>query len=55
MIQRNIESVLCTLLKKYPAVNITGTQQSGKTTLVRNLTGDYNYFSLENPDRACLP
>ena len=50
MIKRNIESILNALLKKYPAVNITGPRQSGKTTLVKNLTGNYNYFSLENPD-----
>jgi len=50
MIGRNIEKILCTLLQKYPAINITGPRQSGKTTLVKNLTGDYNYFSLENPD-----
>jgi len=50
MINRNIENTLSTLLQKYPAVNITGPRQSGKTTLVKNLKGDYNYFSLENPD-----
>ena len=38
------------LLQKYPAVNITGPRQSGKTTLVKSITGNYNYFSLENPD-----
>ena len=50
MIRRNIEQVLCTLLQKFPAVNITGPRQSGKTTLVKSLNGDYNYLSLENPD-----
>ena len=50
MINRNIENVLFMLLQKYPAVNITGPRQSGKTTLVKNLNRDYNYFSLENPD-----
>jgi len=50
MISRNIERVLFALLQKYPAINITGPRQSGKTTLVKNLTNDYNYFSLENPD-----
>ncbi|MCL1932827.1 MAG: ATP-binding protein [Candidatus Azobacteroides sp.] len=50
MISRNIEKVLFALLQKYPAVNITGPRQSGKTTLVKSIAGDYNYFSLENPD-----
>jgi predicted AAA+ superfamily ATPase len=50
MINRNIETILRLLLQKYPAVNITGPRQSGKTTLVKALNGDYNYFSLENPD-----
>ena len=50
MIYRDIEKILFTLLQKYPAVNITGPRQSGKTTLVKNLNGNYNYFSLENPD-----
>ena len=50
MIRRKIEQVLFALLQKYPAVNITGPRQSGKTTLVKSLNGDYNYLSLENPD-----
>ena len=50
MINRDIEKVLLSLLQKYPAVNITGPRQSGKTTLVKSLNGNYNYFSLENPD-----
>jgi len=50
MINRKIEGALCTLLQKYPAINITGPRQSGKTTLAKNLDGNYNYFSLENPD-----
>jgi predicted AAA+ superfamily ATPase len=50
MIYRTIEKILQTLLQKYPAVNITGPRQSGKTTLAKAMNGDYNYFSLENPD-----
>ena len=49
MINRKIEEVLFSLLQKFPAINITGPRQSGKTTLVKNLQG-YHYFSLENPD-----
>jgi len=50
MIYREIEDTLFSLMKKYPAINITGPRQSGKTTLVRELLKDHRYFSLENPD-----
>jgi predicted AAA+ superfamily ATPase len=50
MIHREIEDTLFELLQKYPAVNITGPRQSGKTTLVKNLNSDHRYFSLEDPD-----
>jgi predicted AAA+ superfamily ATPase len=49
MINRTIERILFELLQKFPAINITGPRQSGKTTLAKSLQG-YNYFSLENPD-----
>jgi predicted AAA+ superfamily ATPase len=50
MIYRTIEQKLFSLLKKYPAINITGPRQSGKTTLVKSVAEAYNYFSLENID-----
>jgi predicted AAA+ superfamily ATPase len=50
MISRTIEQKLFSLLDKYPAINITGPRQSGKTTLVKNAAKAYNYFSLENID-----
>ena len=50
MIYRHIQEKLISLLEKYPAINITGPRQSGKTTLVKNIAGNYNYFSLENID-----
>ena len=50
MIFRQIQQKLLALLEKYPAINITGPRQSGKTTLVKNVAGNYNYFSLENID-----
>jgi predicted AAA+ superfamily ATPase len=50
MINRDIESTLRLLLQQYPAISITGPRQSGKTTLVKSLGPDYNYFSLENID-----
>lgn len=33
-----------------PFVTVLGPRQSGKTTLVRSLFGDYDYVSLETPD-----
>ena len=50
MIYRKIEKVLFSLMQKYPAINITGPRQSGKTTLVKELLKEHRYFSLENPD-----
>jgi len=50
MIYRNIEQSLFSLMQKYPAINITGPRQSGKTTLVKEFLKEYRYFSLENPD-----
>ena len=50
MIYRKIAKALFSLMQKYPAINITGPRQSGKTTLVRELLNDHRYFSLENPD-----
>ncbi|MDR2970763.1 MAG: ATP-binding protein [Bacteroidales bacterium] len=50
MIYRAIEQKLFSLLEKYPAINITGPRQSGKTTLVKSVAKAYNYFSLENID-----
>ncbi|MDE0503103.1 MAG: ATP-binding protein [Candidatus Poribacteria bacterium] len=34
----------------YPVVTLTGPRQSGKTTLVQALFGEYRYLSLEAPD-----
>jgi predicted AAA+ superfamily ATPase len=50
MINREIEKALVSLMQKYPAINLTGPRQSGKTTLVKQLLQDHRYFSLENPD-----
>ncbi|MDR2086468.1 MAG: ATP-binding protein [Dysgonamonadaceae bacterium] len=50
MINREIEKIFLHLLQKYPAVNITGPRQSGKTTLVKSMGEGYRYFSLEDPE-----
>ena len=44
MINREIEKIVLGLLQKYPAINITRPRQSGKTTFVKNLHGDYHYL-----------
>jgi len=49
MIKRQIEEKALYFSEKYPVVTITGPRQSGKTTLVENLFGDHEYYSLENP------
>ena len=38
------------LLSMYPTVTITGSRQSGKTTLARMLLPDWSYVSLEDPE-----
>ena len=50
MIYRELQQKLLSLLGKYPAINITGPRQSGKTTLAKSIAHDYNYFSFENID-----
>ena len=49
MIQRTIGKRLLELLAYYPVVVLTGPRQSGKTTLLKNMFPDREYFNLENP------
>jgi predicted AAA+ superfamily ATPase len=50
MIGREIEKEILKVVGKMPVICITGPRQSGKTTLVKNLFPDYNYFNLEFPE-----
>ena len=50
MIERILKSKLIEMANKYPIVTLTGPRQSGKSTLLRNSFGDYEYVSLEDPD-----
>lgn len=50
MIKRDIEPLLHTLARQYPALAISGPRQSGKTTLARMAFPQKAYVSLENPD-----
>lgn len=51
MIKRSIEKKIKEDITKYPIVTLTGPRQSGKTTLLKNLFPDYDYASLEDPDK----
>ncbi|MFZ5376206.1 MAG: ATP-binding protein [Patescibacteria group bacterium] len=50
MIKRLIASHIDRLKKKFPVIVVTGPRQSGKTTLIRKIFSDYQYFNLENPE-----
>jgi uncharacterized protein len=50
MIQRAIENEILNASEKMPVICITGPRQSGKTTLVRHLFPDYQYYNLEFPE-----
>lgn len=50
MIPRAITPTLLRLFRQFPILTLTGTRQSGKTTLIREQFPEYDYVSLENPD-----
>jgi len=50
IIPRTLTKTAASLLKKYPALTITGPRQSGKTTLARLLFPQKPYVNLEEPD-----
>jgi len=50
IIPRALTKTAAALLKKYPALTITGPRQSGKTTLARLLFPKKPYVNLETPD-----
>lgn len=50
MLRRHLTQALKAAAATYPVVTLTGPRQSGKTTLVRALFGEYRYLSLEAPD-----
>lgn len=54
MIPRAITPTMTRLFRQFPILTLTGTRQSGKTTLLRDQFPDYDYVSLENPDARDL-
>ena len=54
LINRDIEGVIKEACRYFSVITVTGPRQSGKTTLVKNLFADYQYYSLENPDTKLL-
>lgn len=50
MIKRKIVSEINRLKKGFPVLAVTGPRQSGKTTLLKEMFPDYEYFNLENPE-----
>ncbi|MEO5910546.1 MAG: ATP-binding protein [Pelobium sp.] len=49
-IKRQITALIASQKSKFPILALTGPRQSGKTTLLKELFGDYRYVSLESPD-----
>ena len=49
-IRRSITGVIEEAFRYFSVITITGPRQSGKTTLVRNLFPQLQYYSLENLD-----
>jgi predicted AAA+ superfamily ATPase len=50
MIPRFIAATIQRLAAGFPVVVLTGSRQSGKTTLAKRLFPDKPYVSIENPD-----
>jgi len=53
MLPRHLQTLLNSLLSQFPCVALIGARQSGKTTLIRQLSADWQFFDMENSaDRA---
>jgi uncharacterized protein len=49
MFKRNLLSILDKKLADFPAIVVVGVRQCGKSSLVRSLRPDWDYFDLERP------
>jgi predicted AAA+ superfamily ATPase len=54
MIERDARNRISELAKYYPVTVLTGARQSGKTTLLRHMFPEREYFNLESPDTLAL-
>lgn len=54
MIKRDITSRINELKTQFPVLAVTGPRQSGKTTLLKKIFSDYEYFNLENPETLSI-
>ena len=52
--KRDLASVLRRMAEHFPCLVLSGARQSGKTTLLREVFGDYHYVSLDVPAQAEL-
>jgi len=50
MIPRHLERKIRQAAEQYPVISLTGPRQSGKTTLIRAMFPDMQYFSMEDPE-----
>jgi predicted AAA+ superfamily ATPase len=50
ILPRKLSPHLQNMLGKFPVVSLTGPRQSGKTTLLKNVFPNYQYFNLERID-----
>jgi predicted AAA+ superfamily ATPase len=48
MLPRHLQDHITTLLRHFPCVVVSGVRQSGKTTLLGNLPGDWRRFDMES-------
>lgn len=53
-IQRTLEFYLNQIDKQFPVLLVTGPRQVGKTTLLRHLSGERTYVTLDDPNLAQL-
>jgi len=50
IIPRKLTLHIQNMLRQFPVVSVTGPRQSGKTTLLKNVFTDFQYFNLERID-----
>jgi predicted AAA+ superfamily ATPase len=54
LIERQAAPRVLEMLRYFPVVALTGARQVGKTTLLRSVLPDWEYFNLESPDTRTL-